>query len=177
MPKFIAMLRGINVGGNILKMDRLRELCDELGFKNTKTYVQSGNIVFESDRAASGLCTLIEKRLAGETRLPVPVIVRRPAELKKIIDGNPFLKEKGIDRSKLHVTFLAEPAGKDAQTKLAAIKAGDDRFCVAGKEIYLHCLVSYGETKLSNNALQKALGITATTRNWNTVNKLLEMAQ
>lgn len=177
MARFIVMLRGVNVGGNVLKMDRLRELCGELGFKNTQTYVQSGNIVFESTQPASALCSLIEKRLAGETRLPVTVIVRTPAELLNIISGNPFLKEKGIDLSKLHVTFLAKPAGGVALKTLAAINAGSDRFRVIGKEVYLHCPNGYGETKLSNNALQKVLGVNATTRNWNTVNKLSEMAK
>jgi uncharacterized protein (DUF1697 family) len=177
MAKFVAMLRGVNVGGNILKMDRLRELCDQLGFTDTKTYVQSGNIVFESTQPASALCSLIEKRLNGETRLPVSVIVRTPAELVKIISCNPFLKEKGIDLSKLHVTFLAKPAGKDALKTLAAINAGSDRLHISGKEVYLHCPNGYGETKLSNNALQKVLGVNATTRNWNTVNKLSEMAK
>src|ERR1700677_4346865 len=100
MARFVVMLRGVNVGGNILKMDGLRELCDKLGFKNTQTSVQSGNFVFESDHSQSALCSLIEKRLAGETRLPVSVILRTPAELVKIIAGNPFLKEKGIDLSR-----------------------------------------------------------------------------
>jgi len=170
------MLRGVNVGGNILKMDRLRELCDELQFKNTKTYVQSGNLVFDSDRPASVLCSLIERRLAGETRLPVSVIKRTPAELKQILSNNPFLKEKEIDRSTLHVTFLVKPAGKVALNQLAAINSGVDRFRSIGKEIYVHCPNGYGETKLSNNAIQNLLGVIATTRNWNTVNKLYEMA-
>jgi uncharacterized protein (DUF1697 family) len=176
MPRFIVLLRGANVGGNILKMDRLRELCDELGFKNTKTYVQSGNMVFESHQPASTLCPLIEKRLAGETRLPVSVILRTPAELKAIISVNPFLKEKEIDRSKLHVTFLAKPPGKNASQQLAAIDAGEDRARLIGNEVYLHCPNGYGNTKLSNNALRKVLGVNATTRNWNTVNSLYEMA-
>jgi uncharacterized protein (DUF1697 family) len=76
----------------------------------------------------------------------------------------------------LHVTFLAEGAGKEPAKRLGEIKAGVDRFHVAGKEVYLHCPVSYGETKLSNNAIQKMLGIAATTRNWKTVNVLGEMA-
>jgi uncharacterized protein (DUF1697 family) len=177
MARFVAMLRGVNVGGNVLKMDRLRELCDEIGFKNTQTYVQSGNLVFDSDHPQSALCSLIEKRLAGETRLPVSAILRTPTELEKIISGNPFLKEKRIDLSKLHVTFLAKPAGKDAVSRLAAINAGADRFRVVDKEIYLHCPNGYGETKLSNNVLQKVVGVNATTRNWNTVNKLNEMAK
>jgi uncharacterized protein (DUF1697 family) len=176
MAKFIAMLRGVNVGGNVLKMDRLRNLCENAGFTHVQTYVQSGNIIFGSDRPASTLSAMIEKCLKGETRLPVSVLVRSRAELKKAVMDNPFLKERGIDPSKLHVTFLAEKGGKDGTQMLSAITAGADRFHIAGKEIYLHCPVSYGETKLSNNAIQKALGITATTRNWKTVNTLLEMS-
>lgn len=177
MPRFIAMLRGVNVGGNMLKMDRLKEICAKLGFKNTQTYLQSGNLIFDCPHSPSATRQLLEKRLLGETRLPVSLIIRTPAELKRTIASNPFLKEKGIDLTRLYVTFLAKPAGKDAQIKLAAIKAGNDRLHIAGSEIYLHCPISYGETKLSNNALQKVLGITATTRNWNTVNKLFEMAR
>jgi uncharacterized protein (DUF1697 family) len=177
MPVFIAMLRGVNVGGNTLKMDRLREVCSELGFKNIKTYVQSGNVVFESDRAATSIARLMEKRLANECRLAPSVIVRTPAEMRKVIAGNPFLKEKGIDPNRLYVTFLAEPASKDGKATLAAIKSGPDRFHLAGKDIYLHCPVAYGETKLSNNAIQKVLGITATSRNWKTVMTLAEMGE
>jgi uncharacterized protein (DUF1697 family) len=177
MGSFIALLRGVNVGGNVLKMNRLREVCEELGFKNTRTYVQSGNVVFESDRAAGSIAGMIEKRLAKECGIAPSVIARTRAEMQKIIAANPFLKEKGIDLSKLHVTFLAEAAGTEAKTKLAAIKAGVDEFHVAGKEVYLHCPVSYGETKLSNNTIQKTLSITATTRNWKTVNVLKEMAE
>ena len=176
MATFVAMLRGVNVGGNVLKMERLREICGELGFKNIQTYVQSGNVVFDSDRAGAGLAGLMEKRLAKECRIGPAVIVRTPGELRKVIAGNPFVKEKGIDLAKLHVTFLAEVAGRDAARRLGEIKAGVDRFCAAGREIYLHCPVSYGETKLSNNAIQKMLGIVATTRNWKTVNVLGEMA-
>jgi uncharacterized protein (DUF1697 family) len=177
MAVFIAMLRGVNVGGNILKMERLREVCGELGFSNISTYVQSGNVVFESDRAASSIEGVMEKRLAKECRLAPSVIVRTPGEMRKMIAGNPFLKEKGIDSGKLHVTFLAKVVANEAKVKLGAIKPGADRFHPAGKEIYLHCPVSYGKTKLSNNAIQKALGISATTRNWKTVNALMEMAE
>ena len=177
MGKFIVMLRGVNVGGNVLKMDRLRAICGEMGFKNVQTYVQSGNIVFEDDRAAAALGALIEKRLAGESRIAPAVIVRTAAEFRKVIAGNPFVAERGIDLSKLHVTFLAEKPSKSAAAELSKIKAGVDRFAVVGREVYLHCPVSYGETKLSNNAIQKALGITATTRNWKSVGTLLAMAE
>jgi uncharacterized protein (DUF1697 family) len=177
MARFIALLRGVNVGGNVLKMDRLREVCEGLGFTNVQTYVQSGNAVFDCKQPQSGLCSILEKRLIGETRLPVSVIVRTIKEMEAIIAANPFLKEKGIDAARLYVTFLAAAAPKDANKMLSAIKAGKDRYRVIGNEIFLHCPISYGETTLSNNAIQKAVGVNATTRNWNTINKLLGMAK
>src|SRR3984957_18448844 len=97
MPVLIALLRGVNVGGNILKMDRLREICAKLGAKNPRTYVQSGNVVFEAQGRASDWTAKLEKKLAGESRLPVSVIVRTSAEISKVLAGNPFLREKGID--------------------------------------------------------------------------------
>jgi len=176
METFVALLRGVNVGQNTLKMERLRQLWSELGFKNVTTYVQSGNIVFEAEGSPSSWGAAIEQKLAGETRLPVAVLLRTPGELKDVIARNPFLKEKGFDRSKLHVTFLAGAAGKDALKKLSALNAGADQFRLSGKEVYLYCPGGYGRTKLSNNALEKVLSVKATTRNWNTVNKLYEIA-
>ena len=175
MGVYIALLRGVNVGGNMLKMGRLRELCAELGLKNARTYVQSGNVVFEAQGTAGHWAETLERRLAGEARLPVSVIVKTSAEMVRVIAENPFLKERGIDLARLHVTFLQRGPAKTALAGLDALKAGADRFRCAGREIYLHCPNGYGETKLSNNAIEKALAVRATTRNWNTVNKLREM--
>jgi uncharacterized protein (DUF1697 family) len=173
---YIALLRGVNVGQNILKMERLRELWSELGFKDVTTYIQSGNVVFEAEGARSNCSRVIEQKLAGKARLPVSVILKTPAELRAIIAGNPFLEERGIDTKRLHVTFLAAAAGKDAGRRLSALNAGADRFQVLGTEVYLHCPNGYGETKLSNGALERLLSVRATTRNWNTVNRLYEIA-
>jgi uncharacterized protein (DUF1697 family) len=176
MRTYIAVLRGVNVGGNVLKMERLRELWSELGFKNVRTYVQSGNVVFEAESSRARFGPTIEPKLAGETRLPVSVIVRSATEMGKLIAINPFLNEADIDRAKLHVTFLASAPTKESLVKLNGINAAGDRFHASGKEIYLHCPDGYGNTKLSNNALEKALSVRATTRNWNTVTTLYQMA-
>jgi uncharacterized protein (DUF1697 family) len=157
-------------------MERLRELCAELEFENVTTYVQSGNVVFVTKNSPADCCQAIQHKLAGETRLPVTVIVRTAPEMAALIRRNPFLKENGVDRSKLHVTFLPEPPSKDGLARLSAIKAGADQFRASGKEVYLHCPNGYGTSKLSNAAIEKALGVRTTTRNWNTVNKLHEMA-
>ncbi|MGH9774115.1 MAG: DUF1697 domain-containing protein [Candidatus Acidiferrales bacterium] len=177
MPIYIALLRGVNVGKNILKMDRLRELCAELKLKNARTLLQSGNIVFEAQATAAHWTETLERKLAGETRLPVSVIVRTAAEFAKVVAGNPFLKEKGLDPARLYVTFLQRAPAKSAFEGLRSLNAGADRFKCVGKEIFLHYLcASYHETKLTNNAFEKVLAVRATTRNWNTVNKLHEMS-
>ena len=180
MPTYIALLRGVNVGGNTLKMERIREIWSALDFENVRTYVQSGNVVFEAKGPPSSWSRKIEQSLAGETRLPVTVVVRTAAELAKVIAGNPFLKQKDIDRTKLHVTFLGGPklsskATKEAIGQLGAIDAGADTFRILGNEIHLHCPNGYGTTKLSNNRIEKVLSQKATTRNWNTVNTLYAM--
>lgn len=176
MATYIALLRGVNVGGNTLKMERLRELCAELGFTNTRTYVQSGNVVFQAKGSAAVVMRALEQKLAGETRLPVSVMVRTPAQLSQVVARNPFLKDRTVDRARLHVTFLASSPPKDAAKRLAAIESGADHGCCLGQEIYLHCPTGYGNTKLSNTRLEKVLGVRASTRNWNTVNTLCEMA-
>ncbi len=176
MPKYIALLRGVNVGQNLLKMDRLCALTEGLGFKNVKTYAQSGNIVFHAEGSAENCSAASEGKLAGETRLPVVVFVRTPAELKLLIERNPFLKNATIDRKKLHVTFLPKGPTKEGHAKLGTIPRGADEFRLGRLEVYLHCPNGYGKTKLSNNAIERALAVAATTRNWNTTTKLLEMA-
>jgi uncharacterized protein (DUF1697 family) len=174
MPTYIALLRGINVGGNILKMDRLRALCAELGAKNARTYVQSGNLVFEAAGSATNWEAKLEKKLAGESRLPVSVIVRTAAQMSAVFAGNPFLKEKGIDAARLAVSFLQQAPAKAALDALAALKIGSERFHCAGKNIYLHCPNGFADSKLY--LLDKVLKQRTTTRNWNTVTKLCEMA-
>jgi uncharacterized protein (DUF1697 family) len=174
MPTYIALLRGVNVGGNVLKMDRLRELCAGLGAKNVRTYVQSGNIVFEGQGSASGWAATLERKLTGESRLPVSVMVRTAAEITAVFGGNPFLKEKGIDTARLAVTFLQQAPAKPALDALAALKIGSERYHCAGKEIYLHCPNGFADSKLYG--LEKVLKQRTTSRNWNTVTKLCEMS-
>ena len=177
MAAYIAMLRGVNVTGhNTIKMEVLRGLCQGLGFRNVETYVQSGNIVFQ---ALLENPEAISKRI-GETVLrsfgfDTPVIVRTSKEMRNVIGNNPFLKEKGIDSYKLHVTFLSETAQKGSEKKLETLATNPDRFYPASHEIYLYCPGGYGRTRLSNNAIEKALSVEATTRNWKTTNTLFEM--
>ena len=177
MSAYIAMLRGINVTGrNSIKMEQLRELCDRLDFQKVETYVQSGNIVFEAKTESPVLLSKrISESILDSFGFETPVIVRTSKEMQNVVADNPFLKEKDIDSSKLHVTFLREIAQKGSLKTLEKLATGQDRFHTASREIYLYCPEGYGRTKLSNNAIEKSLSVTATTRNWRTTNTLLEM--
>jgi uncharacterized protein (DUF1697 family) len=159
-----------------MKMEALQRSLRELGFEDVKTYIQSGNVVFKTGTTDTvRLASKIEKKLLSAFGFPVSVIVRTPAELQQVIQNNLFLKEAGMDTSKLHVTFLSGSPEKTVLKSLNTIAAGSDRVRWNDTAIYLHCPNGYGETKLSNMALEKALSVQATTRNWRTVTKLYEM--
>src|SRR5215469_9663989 len=109
MTTYIAMLRGINVSGHkIIRMERLRAVFEELGFAHVKTYVQSGNVIFETNEPPSGLAAKIERKIQAEFGFEVPVLTKSAKELKDIVKHNPLLKDSAIDPAKLHVTFLSD---------------------------------------------------------------------
>ena len=179
MPTHVAMLRGINVGsGKIVKMERLRASFEALGFDGVRTYVQSGNVIFESERKSpTELSNKIEEKIQHTFGFRVPVLVKTSKELEQIVSDNPLVKEKGIDHSKLHVTFLSDALPTTAVKVLEPLATARERFRILNREIYLYCPDGYGNTKLSNNAIEKKLSVVATTRNWRTVNTLLEMCR
>lgn len=175
---YICLIRGINVGGHkVVKMDALRKSFEKMGFEDLRTYVQSGNVVFKAPKQSSvTMETGIRKRILKDFGYEVGVIVRSAEQIAEVIRANPFSKDSNNDISKFYVTFLSQvpqPTGIDILKK---IPGENDRYHCCGQEVYLYCPGGYGETKFSNNALEKALSCSATTRNWNTVNKLLEMA-
>jgi uncharacterized protein (DUF1697 family) len=176
MTTYIALLRGVNVGGNVLKMERLRELCDQIGFKNIRTYVQSGNVVFNATGTPTKLARGLERKLVGQSRLPVSVILISQGELKAVIAGNPFAKRRGVDLSRLHVTFLDAAGEPGAASALGSLDCGDDEFHHKGNSLYLYCPNGYARSKLVNSRLERAFGVKCTTRNWNTVNALFRIA-
>jgi uncharacterized protein (DUF1697 family) len=179
MQTFISILRGINVSGQkkILMTD-LKTLYENLKFKEIKTYIQSGNVIFKSNEKLSdiSLAKKIEDEIFKKYAFRVPVIIRSIDEMQNILSKNPFLKEKNTDVKKLHVTFLSESPDKKNVESIENIDFSPDQFFIRGKEIFLSVPNSYGETKISNNFFEKKLKVKATTRNWNTVNKLVEMA-
>jgi uncharacterized protein (DUF1697 family) len=176
MTVYVAMLRGVNVGGNSLKMDWLRQACEGLGLQNVRTYVQSGNIVFASRASAAKLAQTLKATIDAQTRLPVTVVLRSAADMERIVADNSFLKQKGVDATKLHVAFLGKVPVKPALERLDALAGTRDQYRLHGSELYLNCPINYGETRLSNSAIEKVLGVSATTRNLKTVTTLHQMA-
>ena len=171
------MLRGINVSGQkIIKMDELRKIYQGAGFKNVRSYVQSGNVLFEaSNDSTDQLSVQISQKILKKFGFQVKVIVKTINEMAGVVKNNPFLKEKGIDSTRLYVTFLSQVPGKVALKELDKLLSKQERFYSLGKEIYIHCPDGYGKTKFSNNNVEKTLATFATTRNWRTVMNLHEM--
>jgi len=178
MTAMICLLRGVNVGGhNMIKMDALRALCESLGHCDVQTYVQSGNVVFRTkDRNAAKLVAKIEDAIEKMHGFRPDAILRTAAEMREVIARNPFAKRKDIDRGKLIVTFLdSEPV---AETKVAvlALKPDPEEIRMNGRELYVYFPDGSGRSKLVP-PLSRALKNKGTGRNWNTVVKLLEMAE
>lgn len=178
MEKYIAILRGINVSGQKkIKMDDLRSLMEELKLKNVQTYIQSGNLVFEHSKVGEvELAKKIGEMLFQHYGFQVPVITRTLSEWKYVFDNNPFLNNRDEDISKLHVTFLSDNPQQEYLNKIKEYAYPPDEFIIAGKQVYLFCPDGYGITKLSNTFFENKLKVTATTRNFKTVSKLVEMA-
>lgn len=178
MESYIAILRGINVSGQKkIKMEDLRQLLAGLNFHNIRTYIQSGNVIFEHEKSDPlELAKQIEHKIFDKYGFEVPVIVKTATELEHILHNNPFLKGRKEDESRLHVTFLAEEPGQELLNKIKGTDYKPDEFIISDQAIYLFCPNGYGRTKLTNNFFENKLQVTATTRNWKTVNKLVGIA-
>lgn len=171
----IAILRGINVGGKrkILMAD-LKSMCEKLGLKNVKTYIQSGNLIFNSDRQNSELENDLEKAITEKFGFDVPVVVRTEKQLEVSIKNNPFF-DQDTDIKQLHLTFLKEKPNKENVDKTLTYNYEPDEFQINDKDIFIFCSGKYHESKLTNNFFEKQLKVGATTRNWKTVMKLSEL--
>ncbi len=179
MDTYIAILRGINVSGHKkIKMEELRKHLEALNFKQVQTYIQSGNIIFQTVKTeVNQLSIAINDKILKEYGFEVPTIVRNVAYFDKISKNNPFLKNPDINLERLYVTFLAEAPSENLKNEVSKITYPGEQFIISGDAIYLFCSIGYGEAKLNNNFFEKKLRVSATSRNWNTVLKLTEMGQ
>lgn len=176
MLKYIALLRGINVGGHRkLKMEELRAMFTSMEFKNVSTYIQSGNVVFETDETdAAILENSIAQKIKEQFNYQVPVIIRTHADFERVQKNMPYEKKEGWKR---YVTFLSEAPDTAHKKLLESLSSSIEQFSVGDKEIYVQVDKQTNQKpKFSSSFIQQQLNISATNRNFRTVNKILELA-
>jgi uncharacterized protein (DUF1697 family) len=180
MPVIIALLRGVNLTSyNRMKMEDLRIVCKSLKFRDVQTYIQSGNVVFRTDENDPvKLAQRLEDAISKKFGFRPAVVVRTTNELRKVVAKNPFAKRDGINPSNLAVFFHADDPGKDARAQALALKAAcPEELYFNGRELYIYFPEGQGRTKLPLAKIARIVKTPATARNWNSVTKLLEMAE
>jgi len=172
MKTYIVILRGINVSGkNILPMAELRELLSNLKFENVKTYIQSGNVVLNSEMSKDEVIEKVKNGIATKFGYDVPVLVRTIEEWEKAIENNPYPTE---NHKIVSFTFLSEVP---IETTIEVNIINDDEYTVVSDMVYMYCPDGFGRTKLTNNLFEKKLKVIATSRNYKTTMKVLALAK
>jgi uncharacterized protein (DUF1697 family) len=173
------MLRGVNLAShNRIKMDALRTLYESLGLRDPQSYAQSGNVIFRTaDRNMAALSKRIEKGIEQTFDIHSAVILRTTAEMRDVIARNPFANRPEIEPGKLLVNFLASDPGQEAREKVRAIKADPEELYIDGRELYIYFPNGQARPKLSFAAVERALKTPGTGRNWNSVTKMLALAE
>ena len=179
MAVVISLLRGVNVGGHHkIKMDALRILYESLGLRDAQTYVQSGNVIFKTrERDLIRLGRRIEDGIERTFGFRPHVIVRTPSDLRNVIARNPFAQRRGIEPNRLLVTFLAGVPSPEARDKALNLKTDPEELRLDGREFYMYFPSGMARPKLTWVTVEKVLQTPWTGRNWNTVTKLLEIAE
>ena len=174
----IAFLRGINVGGrNRLPMRDLTAMVVDAGCSNVRTYIQSGNVLYQPGTAlGDDIPSAISSSILSRFGYRIPVIARTAQELREIVRANPFVKS-GADTDKLHVVFLAEQPDTPRVEALDSNRSPGDEFTVLGREVHLYCPDGLARTRLTNSYFDSALSTISTVRNWRTVLRLLDMVE
>lgn len=177
MPAFsehyVLLVRGVNVGtGNALPMAELRAMVERAGGRRVRTYVQSGNVVFESSSDPGSLRDAVEAALAGYMGRPIATTIRTRSEMRAIAEANPFAGED-VDPAKQCVTFLSEPPSAAELRSLAPGGFAPDRFVVLGRELHSVHPNGQGKSKLSAALAKWKVRGTVTTRNWKTIRQLV----
>ncbi len=178
MKTYIALLRGINVSGHkIIKMAELKNMFENLGFDNVKTYIQSGNVVFNSkENEVSTLEKLIRKGIEKEFGFDVHIRILTPEELRTALDQNPFLKDESLDMRQHYFVFLDQVPPKENWQTLQNLELKGEKMALSGKVLFVYYTNGAGQSKLTTNLIESKLKVAATARNLNTSKKLLEMS-
>jgi uncharacterized protein (DUF1697 family) len=178
MPVLISMLRGVNVGGhNKIKMDALRALYESLKLESPRTYVQSGNVIFRTkEKNSLVLAKKIQAAIERTFGFRPEVILRTADELRAAIAASPFAG-RNLEPGKTLVTFLAGDAGPEAHDKLLLLKDYPEELHLRGRELHIYFPNGMGQSKLPWSKIEKLLATPGTARNWNSVTKMLAMAE
>ncbi len=178
MVTYIAFLRGINVAGkNKIPMAELRELCESIELKDVQTYIQSGNIIFKSVvDSTSELEGLLAEAILNRFGFEVPVLIRTTDQVSAILNDNPFASDDDSIKKQLYFVLVGSSPSIETLIKFKTEVFANEEFSIADGCIYLKCNAGYGKAKLNNNLIERKLNVMATTRNYRTMNKLLEMA-
>ena len=173
--KYVAFLRGINVGGkNKIKMETLREMCGSLGFENVKTYINSGNIIFETGETDDiSLSKKIESAIETTFSLSIRVITRSIPHIESLVENNPFAGQFENDKD-IHVFFLDEEMPAEKRDLLLSNNNENETYVVQNREIFCHLKISVLDSLMGKDYIAKKLKLPSTARNWRTVNKILE---
>ena len=174
--RFIALLRGVNVGGNTkVNMAELRASCERLGYENVKTYINSGNVILDSTEADAGkIASQIQNTIRDDFGLVVSVMVRSMEELQQVVTNNPFNGQ--FDNHKdMHVFFLADELPDEKLELLLAQHNDEQLIAVDGRTVYCLLRISVVDSTLGKGFLDRKLKVPATARNWRTVKTLAEM--
>lgn len=174
--RYVALLRGINVGGNtMIKMEELRKTFEDLGFENVVSYINSGNLAFDSKKVAEQrLVSKIEKAIEEAFGKSISVMVREQPEIRKVIAGNPFDGEFESHKE-MHVLFMRGEMPNEKEKQLVENQTTDERFEVRGREIYCHLRQGVADSLLGKGFIEKKLKVPTTARNWRTVEKLADL--
>lgn len=177
MPTAISLLRGINVGGHKkIKMADLRALCESLGFRNARSLLQTGNVIFESDESdLARIQARLERGIAAAYGFTVPVIIRSPAAFKSLLARHAFTAAQLAEPRKIAIVFLSDAPRPQALGKLRAKNPGREAIQADGRELFIFYADGQARSKLDNARIEKALDLQATARNWNTCQKLLQL--
>ncbi|PWH83507.1 DUF1697 domain-containing protein [Algibacter marinivivus] len=175
MKTYIALLRGINVSGQKkIPMAELRELLSKIGLKNVQTYIQSGNVIFQSSENDKEKLELkIHNTIKSHFGFEVPILVLLPQELKQIFNDSPFSEE---EKMKSYFMMLYSKANTDLVNEVSKLSYPNEYFEITDKCVYFYCSVGYGKAKCSNNFFERKLKVTATARNYKTMVKLLSLS-
>lgn len=179
MPVIIAMLRGVNVGGhNKIKMEDLRGLCQSLQLRDACTYVQSGNLIFTTgERDLALLVKRLQRAIERKFGFRPDIVLRTATEMREVVARNPFAKRRGVEPNRLLVTFLTGEPAAEAREKAARLETAPEELHMDRREVYIYYPNGMARPKVSWATIERILKTSGTGRNWNSVTKMLEIAE